>query len=239
MNIIDIAIILILIMFGIVGLKKGVIKEVVSLIGIIVVFIIAFALKGYLGNILCKYLPFFNFSGNLKGVVTLNILMYQLIAFFMIYSILFSIYAIVLKVSGIIQKIVNMTVILILPSKILGFIVAFIEGYIIMFVVLLTLVIPLKSSDLFTNSMMVNKIVYETPILSSSTKNIGDSISEIYELGEDLSNGEITTNEANLKTLDIMLKHKVVSKKTVDQLVVLDKLNSVKNINSVLNKYND
>ena len=237
MNIFDIGIILILIMCAITGFKKGVIKETVSLVGIILVFIIAFLLKGYLGNVLCKYLPFFNFTGNLKGVVTLNILMYQLIAFFILYSILISIYAIILKVSGIIQKLVNLTIVLILPSKLGGAIVSFISGYIVMFVVLLTLAIPLKNSDLFMESNMVNKILYNTPILSSSTSNINNSIEEIYDLGEQLSKKEINTNEANLKTLDVMLKHKVVNKKTVEQLVVLDKLKEVHNINSVLNKY--
>ena len=238
MNIFDIGIVLILIMCAITGFKKGIIKETVSLIGIILVFVIAFLLKGYVGNILCKYLPFFQFSGNLKGIVALNILMYQIIAFFILYSILIGIYAIVLRISGIFQKLVNMTIVLIIPSKIGGAIVSFISGYIIMFVVLLTLSIPLKNSEIFTSSNMVNKILYNTPVLSNSTSGITDSTKEICDLGKMLSKKEINTNEANLKTLDVMLKHKVVSKKTVEQLIVLDKLNGINNINSVLNKYN-
>ncbi len=237
MNIIDIIIVLLLIMAGLVGFKKGAIKEAVSLVGIILVFVIAFSLKGYLGNILCKYLPFFNFTGNLKGVVTLNILMYQLIAFFIIYSILFSIYAIVLKLSGIAQKLVNMTIVLLLPSKIIGFIIAFIEGYIITFIVLLTLMIPLKGTSMITESALANKIIYNSPIISKSTSNITNSITEIYDLGDNLSKNEISTNDANLKALDIMLKYKIVTPKTVEQLIVLDKLNSVKGTEAVINKY--
>ena len=237
MNIIDIIIVLLLIMAGLVGFKKGALKEAVSLVGIILVFVIAFSLKGYLGNILCKYLPFFNFTGNLKGVVTLNILMYQLIAFFIIYSILFSIYAIVLKLSGIAQKLVNMTIVLLLPSKIIGFIIAFIEGYIITFIVLLTLMIPLKGTSMITESALANKIIYNSPIISKSTSNITNSITEIYDLGDNLSKNEISTNDANLKALDIMLKYKIVTPKTVEQLIVLDKLNSVKGTEAVINKY--
>lgn len=116
-NIIDIAIILMVIMFGIVGFKKGIIKEAVSLIGIILVFIISFYFKETIGNILCKFLPFFTFSGPLKGLVSLNILIYQLIGFLIIYSILSGVYTLILKVSGIFQKLVNMTIVLILPSK--------------------------------------------------------------------------------------------------------------------------
>lgn len=237
MNIFDIIIILLLIMFAIVGFKKGVIEEVVSLVGIILVFVISFYLKGYVGNFLCKYLPFFNFSSNLKGMVTLNILLYQLIGFFIVYGILFGIYQIILKVSGIIQKLLNLTIIFILPSKILGAVVALISGYITLFIILLTLYIPLHNNELFAGSNMVNKIIYETPILSKKTSNISTSITEIYDLTDAVGNNKISINDANLKALDIMLKHKVVDKKTVEQLIVLDKLKDVHNIDSIVNKY--
>ena len=48
---------------------------------------------------------------------------------------------------------------------------------------------------------------------------------------------KITINEANLKIVDLMLKHKVVSKKTIEQLIVLDKLDEIKNLDKVLKKY--
>ena len=237
MNILDIVIALVLIMSAIIGFKRGAIKEVVSLVGIIIVFILAFSLKGVLGNILCKWLPFFNFAGNLEGVTVLNILLYQLIAFLIIYSLLFSVYMIVVKISGIVQKIVHMTVILWLPSKSIGAVVAFITGYVMVFVVLLALLIPLKDTDTFKNSKFANYIVYDTPILASSSANISTSINEIYELGEDLSKGDISKNEANVKTMDILLKYKVVSAETARELVVLDKLDDISGLDKVIEKY--
>lgn len=237
MNILDIVIELVLIMSAIIGFKRGAIKEVVSLAGIIIVFILAFSLKGVLGNVLCKWLPFFNFAGNLEGVTVLNILLYQLIAFLIIYSLLFSVYMIVVKISGIVQKIVHMTVILWLPSKLIGAVVAFITGYVMVFVVLLALLIPLKDTDIFKNSKFANYIVYDTPILASSSENISTSINEIYELGEDLSKGDISKNEANVKTMDILLKYKVVSAETARELVVLDKLDGISGLDKVIEKY--
>lgn len=237
MNILDIAIVLVLIMSAIIGFKRGAIKEIVSLVGIIIVFILAFSLKGVLGNVLCKWLPFFNFAGNLEGVTVLNILLYQLIAFLIIYSLLFSVYMIVVKISGIVQKIVHMTVILWLPSKVIGAVVAFITGYVMVFVVLLALLIPLKDTDIFKNSKFANYIVYDTPILASSSENISTSINEIYELGEDLSKGDISKNEANVKTMDILLKYKVVSAETARELVVLDKLDDISGLDKVIEKY--
>lgn len=237
MNILDIAIVLVLIMSAIIGFKRGAIKEIVSLVGIIIVFILAFSLKDVLGNVLCKWLPFFNFAGNLEGVTVLNILLYQLIAFLIIYSLLFSVYMIVVKISGVVQKIVHMTIILWLPSKVIGAVVAFITGYVMVFVVLLALLIPLKDTDIFKNSKFANYIVYDTPILASSSENISTSINKIYELGEDLSKGDISKNEANVKTMDILLKYKVVSAETARELVVLDKLDGISGLDKVIEKY--
>ena len=236
-NILDVAIILILIMSAIVGFKRGAIKEIVSLVGIIIVFIVAFSLKGVLGNVLCKWLPFFNFAGNLEGVTVLNILLYQLIAFLIIYSLLFSVYMIVMKISGVVQKLVHMTVILWLPSKIIGAVVAFITGYVMVFVVLLALLIPLKDTDMFKESKFANYVVYDTPILAGSAENISRSINEVYTLGEELSKGDISKNEANLETMDILLKYKIVSPKTAKELVALDKLDGISGLDSIIQKY--
>ena len=236
-NILDVAIILILIMSAIVGFKRGAIKEIVSLVGIIIVFIVAFSLKGVLGNVLCKWLPFFNFAGNLEGVTVLNILLYQLIAFLIIYSLLFSIYMIVMKISGVVQKIIHMTVILWLPSKLIGAVVAFVTGYVMVFVVLLALLIPLKDTDIFRESRFANYIVYDTPILADSADNISSSINEVYTLGEELSKGDISKNDANLETMDILLKYKIVSPETARQLIVLDKLDGISGLDSVIKRY--
>lgn len=237
MNIIDIAIILILIMFGIVGAKKGIIKQGVSLIGIIIVFILAFIFKEHLGNFLCKYLPFFSYGGSLKGVVSINILIYQLLAFLLIYSLLLSLYNIILKLSGGLQRILNMTIILIIPSKIGGFLLGLVEGLLYTYMILILIAIPLKDNALFTSSTLPNKIIYETPIVSKQTSNLTSTISEIYDLGADLATNKLTANEADIRIIDSMLKHKLVSPKTIDQLIVLDKLKDVNGIENVVNKY--
>lgn len=237
MNILDIGIILLIVCFAITGAKKGLIKSCVSLVGIILVFIISYTFKEQIGNLLCKYLPFFNFSGNLEGLVSLNILIYQLIGFLIIYSILMGIYAIILKVSGWLQKLVNMTIILKLPSAIGGAVIGLIEGYLLVFIVILLAMIPLKNMAIFQESNLVDYIFNKTPILSASTSDITNSVTEIYTLTEDVANKKIDINEANLKSIDIMLKYKVTTPHTIEQLMVLDKLNSIKGLDKVLNKY--
>lgn len=237
MNVVDIGIILLILSFIIVGAKKGLIKSAVSLIGIIVVFIISYLLKEQIGNFLCKYLPFFNFSGSIKGLVSLNILIYQLIGFLIIYGVLMGIYTVVMTVTGWIQKIVNMTIILKLPSAIGGAIIGLIEGYLFTFILILLAMIPLRNVDIFRESKLVDMLLYKTPIISKVTSDITNSVTEIYTLTEQLANESIDINSANLKSIDIMIRRKVVTPHTVEQLVVLDKLKGVNGIENVLNRY--
>ena len=117
------------------------------------------------------------------------------------------------------------------------------------FVVLLALLIPLKNTDFFLESKFANYIVYDTPILAGSAENISTSINEVsaenistsinevYTLGEDLSKGEISKNEANVKTMDVLLKYKIVSPKTARELIVLDKLDGITGLEKVVEKY--
>ena len=224
-------------MCAIVGFKRGAIKEIVSLVGIILVFVISFSLKGVLGNLLCKFLPFFNFAGSIEGLTVLNILLYQLIAFLIIYSLLYSVYMIVVKLSGVVQKLVHMTVVLWLPSKVIGAIVAALTGYIVIFAILRVLLIPLKNSSLFAESSIANYIIYESPVLSSSAEGISSSINEVYQLGEDVSHKRISVNEANLETMDILLKYDIVSPEVARDLVRLDKLDDVSGIDKVIRRY--
>lgn len=239
MTAIDIVIILLLVMFGVVGWKQGIIKEAVQLIGMIVILVIAFMFKGELGNIFCKWLPFFNFNGSpLEGMTTLNILLYQVLGFVIIFTVLYAIYTIILKLSGVFQKILDWTLILLIPSKIGGLIIGLLEGYILLFVLLLIITgLPASYTSNFTNSNLVQTIVYNTPILSSASKDVTNSMKDIYVLVDEVAQKKITTNDANLKTVDIMLKYDLVTPKTVEQLVILDKLKGVKGIDAVIAKY--
>lgn len=239
MGALDIVIILLILMFAVVGWKQGLIKEAVQLVGMIAILVISFMFKDELGNIFCKWLPFFDFAGSsVEGLASLNILIYQLLAFLVIFMVLYGVYSLILKLSGIFQKIIDWTLILALPSKLGGLIIGFVEGYILTFIVLLLIMgLPLNFTNHFRNSEVVNKMVYETPILSSAAKDVTNSLSEIYDLADQVINKKLDTNEANLKMIDAMLKYDLVTPKTVEQLVVLDKLKGISGIDSVVSKY--
>lgn len=237
MNIFDIGIILILVMCFIVGFKRGFIKEVVSLVGIIAVFIISYILMQPLGSFLCRILPFFNFGGTVEGISALNILLYQVIAFMIIFMLLLSVYAILIKLSGIIQKVVHMTIILWLPSKILGGVVAFITGYIVVLVLAIILMIPLGKYDIYNQSKVIDFMLNKTPVIANSTNKFSTSINEIYILGDKTVQGTITKQQANIRTIDMMLEHKIVSKKTINHLIESEKIDNSNELTIILNKY--
>lgn len=233
MNVIDIGIILILGMSFIIGFKKGAVKEACSLVGIILVFGISFFLKEPFGNILCRFLPFFKFSGVFSGIQSINIIIYQLIAFIIVFSILSAFYFTLLKVSKVIEKLVDLTIILLLPSKIIGGVISLITSYIIIFMMLLVLMIPLKDVNLFKNSKVSSFILEKTPILAASTNNITTAIEEIASLND----SDLAAQDRDLKTIDIMLKYKLVSKKTILDLIEKGKLENINGLDSIINKY--
>ena len=85
MNVVDVIIIVLLILGGVAGFKAGVIKKLTDFIGMFVVIILAFYLKNYISVIMYENLPFFNFFGLINGIDVLNILLYEVIAFLVIF----------------------------------------------------------------------------------------------------------------------------------------------------------
>ena len=233
LNVFSIGIVLMLIGYMIGGWKNGVVKETASLIGIIVVFFLSYLLMGVVGNFLCTILPFFK----LDGFISLNILIYQGIAFIILFSIFMSLYRLLLKISNGLQKLINATIILIIPSKIIGAIIGLISGWITMFIVLLVLLVPLKDYNQFKDSKVNNFILFNTPVLSDTVKPFTKGALEIYDISSKIANKKIDKNEANLKSINIMLKYKLVDKETIEKLIKLNKLDKIKNIDSILTNY--
>ena len=233
MNIFSIIVILLIISSGVMGLKKGFLKESVVFIGTILVYIISFLLKDKIGLVLCKWFPFFSFD----GLQTLNILVYQLIAFIFIATILFSIATIIFKLTGIIQKLVDITIILTLPSKILGFIFGILEGYIVMFLILIILAIPLRNVELFKESTVVTKIMYNSPILSKTLGGVPKTIEDILDVTTEIQKADYNKNKVALDIMKIELDHNIISKEDTLDLIERGKLDKVQGIKSFVKNY--
>lgn len=219
MNIIDVVLVLIILCAGIVGFKRGVFKELVMTVGFFLVFIISFKLKDPIAEWLSFNLPFFTF----KGMTVLNIILYQVIAFLIIFSIIMVIFRVVLSVTGIFEKILKFTIILGIPSKIAGFIVGLIEGYIVMFVVIFILSQPFLDVGIMDNSKYADRVLNSSPVLTSVVSKTNDAIKEIYVLEKDYSE---TKNKSvfNNETIRIILKYGIVNEDYIIKLKDIGKL---------------
>lgn len=233
-NIFSVVIILLILLCGVIGSKRGILKELVVIVGTIIVFVIAFLFKDILAGVLCTYLPFFNFKIPLGNLISLNIIFYQLIAFLIIVIVLRFILQILIDVTGIFSKIINATIILALPNKLLGFIVGLIEGYILMFIILNVIAIPMSGSSLFMNSGVRKYIVNETPVLNDTIGGLNYAIDDVLSLS---SKDDRNTND--LKVIDIMLKYKTVSVEFMDKVKETGKLDTITGLDNVINKYRE
>lgn len=213
MNFVDILIILVLISGGLTGAHNGFFKQTVVLIGTIICFVLAWLLKNPIADFLSFNLPFFSFN----GLKSLNILFYQLAAFLSLLALFTAVLVVLIKITGIFEKILKMTIILGIPSKILGFVVGVIETYIIVFAVLFFAKQPIFSQELFEESTLTPIIVNSSPGLSNIVNNMNESIKDIYNITK---NYEISNNSTstNAEIIESLLKHKVINQEYLDKL---------------------
>ena len=218
LNIVDGIIILLLVLGFVSGFKRGVVKQGVLTLGTILIVVLAFLFKNPLSMMLYKHFPFFT-VGILKNYSILNILLYELISFFILLSIFALILAIIIKISGVIEKFLRSTVILALPSRICGGVLGMIEFYIFAYILLLIITMPIftiSSSKPITESKYKDTILNNTLIMSYLSSDIVNSVNEINELLE--YEDKLGTNNFNCKALNIFVDNNIISKESISYL---------------------
>ena len=222
MNVADF-VILILLAFGAVGgFKAGVIKKTTDFIGMFVVVILAFYLKNYISVIIYENLPFFNFGGLIKGLDSLNVLLYEVIAFLVVFMALLFVLKAIVMVTGFIEKILKATIILSIPSKLLGIVVGVIESYVYIFIVLVIITLPIFDVPFVRESSIANKMLKNTPILSSVSSEIIDIYDNTYNI---IDNRKSKNNEeVNSEVTKLLIEKEVLTKESARKLVDRNKL---------------
>lgn len=235
MNIVDVIIILLLLYGAVIGFKNGFTRQLVSFLGILIITVLSFYLKNYISVFLYEHLPFFKFGGIFKGVTVLNIALYEVIAFLIVFNLLLIIFRVLLTFTKIFEKVLVFTIILGIPSKILGAIVGVIEYFIIVFIGLYVCSLPFFTGDILKGSKYADKILNSTPILSNSISKTMDVFKAFEELRDKY---EVMDNAAefNLETLDLFLKYNVITVESTERLIGKGKLD-IPNVDVVLNKY--
>ena len=217
MSIVDIVLIVLFVYAAYKGWKTGGISSLINLVGTLLVIVGSYFLKDPVSVLLYKNLPFFSFGGLFAGISSINIVVYEIISYLICCSVLGAILAILVKVTGIIDKIVNKTIILSLPSKLLG-----------------VLAVPFTAK--YINESSTSKFFIEhTPVLSALTNDVYRTATEIYDIAIK-ADGEPDKTKANYDALEVLLKYKVISTKNAKDLLDKGKL-KVENSEELLEKY--
>lgn len=237
MSIVDLVIVILIIFGALIGFKRGFTKELVNTVGFIAVLVLAYIFKNPISMFLFENLPFFKFGGAIKGVTVLNILLYEVIAFLVVLFVLIIIWKILMLATSIFEKILTMTIVLGIPSKLLGMVLGALKWCIISFIVVYVLSLPFFNMDLFQKSKFCNGVLKYTPILSSTVDKGVKVIEEFGSLKDKYKNTD-DANEFNLETLDLFLKYKVVKIDSVTKLAEMNKI-KINGIESVIEKYRE
>lgn len=228
-NVIDAIIILFLLTGAVLGFKRGAIQTLATLIGTILIIIIAYYLKNPLSVFLYTYLPFFKLGGIFNGITVINILIYEAIAFLIVLGVLSVLLSVILKITGILSKIVDHSIILTLPSKLIGIAVGFLEAYVFLFVLLFIFSQFSFSSTVLKDSKYTNIILSKTPF-TTGFKNSYNAFNEIRNLGDNNSSNK------DYEALNTLLKYDIITTDNAHKLVDNGKIN-IKGSNKLIERY--
>lgn len=224
MKISEIVIIIIILLGALIGFKKGAIKEIFELVGTISIIIIAYLLKGYLASFLIKLLPFFNFKGYV-GLYSINFLIYDVISFIIIFVLLYCILNILINLAGFIDKLINLSVIFALPSKIIGLVLGMVNALVFIFLLCyIAMQIP-HTQKYVMESKVSTSILERTPIVNVVCSK-GILVSEdVYNKLLSYSFKEEDTQDMNLQIATSVAKYGLVDKTLIQEVINKGKLN--------------
>lgn len=233
LELIDIIIILLVLLGGVIGFKEGAIKKLTSAIGLILVVVVAFIFKNKISFYFYENFPFIKLWGVFKGIQVLNVIFYEMVAFLVLASVLAIIYRVLLGITGLIERFLKATVILSIPSKIIGFFVGLVEYYIWVYIILFILTLPIINLREIYTSKTANYILTKTPVISEYTNKTLKIYNDIYTIVDNRK--DKTDEEINEETMDTMLKYKVITVKSAEELIRQNKV--IVNNKDFLEKY--
>lgn len=218
MDLIGIILVLVILVYMVVGLKKGVIQSGVSLVGTIAILIISYTFKDVLANFLMNKLPFFNFGGVFNGISSINILMYEMLSFIVIFVLLYCVLNILLSLSGLMDRLVKMTIVLAIPSKILGAIVGIVEGVIVAFLLAFIMLHLPPTEKKILDSKIAIVILERTPIIGRVAAKTTLALEEVNVILNNLEN-DANREEVDFEVLHTLIHYKIISQKDAQTLI--------------------
>ena len=131
-----------------------------------------------------------------------------------------------MKFTGIIQKVIDMSIVLTLPSKLLGMLTGIFNAIIVTFVMLFVLLNINSTRQLVHKSKISSFILERTFILSRVTSEYYLSAEEINEVIDDCKK-EKDVKVCNTNVANILIAYDVVEKEKVIELTNKGKLKNI------------
>lgn len=202
------------------GYQRGIIKQASDFI----VLLISMLLSSFLSKLLCKLLypilPFFNFYGDIKGIKSVNLIIWRLIVYIILLVLIILIIRRILIKLKLQNKIKESEVEAGLISKLFGIIMSVFLSIIFLYNLLLVINVPLFNINL-KESKISNFILEKTIIISKQNEDV--YLSENYAKTIIYDNND-TFEVKNDKILNEMLKDNLVTKNVLLKLEEKGKL---------------
>lgn len=170
------------------GYRKGLLKSLVGFVGLVTIVIISYALKTPLAEFLIDLMPFFDFGGDLAELSALNILMYNIVAFIIIFVLLYCILNIILSLTGFIDTLLKYTVIWVIPSKIGGAVVGFLETWVFIFLAVFVMSQFSVTHNFVHDSFVGSLILDNTPVVGKVVRGYTQDVIKLDENGKEMVN---------------------------------------------------
>lgn len=199
------------------GYKKGFLESSVRFIGTVAAFIGAYMFKNPISVFLYTHLPFFNFSGSFKGIAILNVVIYELIAFLLLFTVIMIAIKIVCKLTGLVDRLLSFILLFGLPNKILGAIVGFVEYVIILYFVSFAVIFACNFNNINLPNSLMDDLV-NMPVLKNTFGGTLSSLDEITALAKEYEDQQ-DKDQFNREAIDIMLKYDVISEENLQILI--------------------
>ncbi len=210
------------------GWKKGFFESSIRFLGVILAVIGAYLLKDSVSVLMYTHLPFFEFGGLFKGVSSLNIILYELIAFVAVFILLMLVVKIICKITGLIDKIMSLVFFLGIPNKILGGLVGFVQALVFLYFVIFGVKVVGNLVGMEMRPSLAD-VVVELPVLNNTFGDILSSLDDITALATEYENTK-DKDEFNNKAIEILLEYEIITEDNLKLLIESGKIDSMDSI---------
>lgn len=217
------------------GLGAPFSDKTVKAIGIILAVFAAHYIKNPVSVFFYSHLPFFNFFGPVEGITSLNILLYEFLAFIIVLILILVLLRILLIFTKVIDKLVGFVLGIGIPTNLITGLLGFVIAYMILFVIAYVgMTVVALSGQPRGDKTFIDTFV-QTPVLKGT---IGQPLGSLFEIANLSIDYDINTrkDEFNTKSLEVLIDNKIISIENAKNLLESGKLN-IKDSGKIIAKY--